>query len=312
MSDSLQVFTGTSNPRLASEICDYLQIPLGRAHVGCFANDEVQIRIEQNVRGADVFVVQSMSAPVDHHIMQMLIMIDALRRGSAERITAVIPYFAYAKQEKKTAPREPISAKLVANLRTVAGADRVLTVDLHSPAIEGFFDIPVDHLRAVPILVDHIRMLHLEHLVVVSPDSGGVARAADFRYRLGASLAIIAKNRPRPDSVEMIDMVGDVQDCSAVIVDDMISTGGTLFEAAEMLRSRGARHVYAVATHPILASRAAEGIRHGQLDGVVVTNTISVPEEKQSDRLTILSVAPLIGETIRRIHHNLSVSALFT
>lgn len=310
--DTLQVFSGTSNPELAKEICAYLQIPLGKAQITRFPNDEVKIRIEQNVRGADVFVVQSLSTPVDHHIMQMLIMIDAIRRGSAERITAVIPYFAYAKQEKKTAPREPISAKLVANLLTVAGADRILTVDLHSPAIEGFFDIPVDHLRAAPILVDHLRTLHLEHPVVVSPDSGGVARATDFRYRLGAAIAIIAKNRLRPDSVEMIDMVGDVRNCTAIIVDDMISTGGTLFEAADMLKSRGAEKVFAVATHAILANQAAPSIARGHLNGVVVTNTIAIPPEKHSSYLTVLSVAPLIGETIRRIHLNLSVSALFT
>lgn len=310
--DTLQVFSGTSNPDLASEICAYLQIPLGKAQITRFPNDEVKIRIEQNVRGADVFVIQSLSAPVDHHIMQMLIMIDALRRGSAERITAVIPYFAYAKQEKKTAPREPISAKLVANLLTVAGADRILTVDLHSPAIEGFFDIPVDHLRAAPILADHLRTLHIEHPVVVSPDSGGVARATDFRYRLGAAIAIIAKNRLRPDSVEMIDMVGDVRNCTAIIVDDMISTGGTLFEAADMLKSRGAEKVFAVASHAILANQAAPSIASGRLNGVVVTNTIAIPPEKHSPYLTVLSVAPLIGETIRRIHLNLSVSALFT
>ena len=312
MSHALQVFSGTSNPGLAREICDYLQLPPGAALLSRFPNDEVRLRIEQNVRGADVFVVQSMSEPVDHHIMQLLIMIDALRRGSAERITAVVPYFAYCKQEKKTAPREPISAKLVANLLTVAGADRVLTVDLHAPAIEGFFDIPVDHLRAAPILADHFRALNLQHLVVVSPDSGGVGRADDFRYRVGASLAIIAKQRRGPDDVEMIDMVGDVRDRTAVIVDDMISTGGTLIEAAELLRQRGARAVYAVATHPILAGAAAEKMRSGALDGALVTNTLAVPASKSNHVITVLSVAPLLAEAIRRIHNNVSVSALFT
>jgi ribose-phosphate pyrophosphokinase len=306
------VFSGTSNPTLAREICDYLQIPLGAATISRFPNDEARLRIEQNVRGADVFVVQSMSEPVDMHIMQLLIMIDALRRGSADRITAVVPYFAYARQEKKTAPREPISAKLVANLLTVAGADRVLTLDLHAAAIEGFFDIPVDHLRGAGILADYFRSLGLQNLVVVSPDAGGVARANDFRYRIDASLAIIAKQRLRPDAIEMIEMVGDVRGRTAVIVDDVISTGGTLFEAADILRQRGARAVYAVATHAILAGEAAARMRAGVLDRTVVTNTIAVPESKRSSALTVLSVAPLVGETIRRIHENMSVSALFT
>ena len=312
MSQSLQVFSGTSNLALAQEICDFLQIPLGAASIDRFPNDELRLRIEQNVRGADVFVVQSMSEPVDQHIMQLLIMIDALRRGSADRITAVVPYFAYAKQEKKTAPREPISAKLVANLLTVAGADRVLTMDLHAAAIEGFFDIPVDHLRGAAILADYVRSLGLQNLVVVSPDAGGVARANDFRYRIGASLAIIAKQRLRPDAVEVIEMVGDVRGRTAVIVDDMISTGGTLLEAADLLRQRGAAAVYMVATHAILAGNAAERMRSGILDRAIVTNTIAVPASKRGEALTVLSVAPLLGETIRRIHENMSVSALFT
>jgi ribose-phosphate pyrophosphokinase len=312
VSQSLQVFSGTSNLALAQEICDFLQIPLGAASIDRFPNDELRLRIEQNVRGADVFVVQSMSEPVDQHIMQLLIMIDALRRGSADRITAVVPYFAYAKQEKKTAPREPISAKLVANLLTVAGADRVLTMDLHAAAIEGFFDIPVDHLRGAAILADYVRSLGLQNLVVVSPDAGGVARANDFRYRIGASLAIIAKQRLRPDAVEVIEMVGDVRGRTAVIVDDMISTGGTLLEAADLLRQRGAAAVYMVATHAILAGNAAERMRSGILDRAIVTNTIAVPASKRGEALTVLSVAPLLGETIRRIHENMSVSALFT
>jgi len=312
VSQSLQVFSGTSNPVLAQEICDYLQVPLGAASIERFPNDELCLRIEQNVRGSDVFVVQSMSEPVDQHIMQLLIMIDALRRGSADRITAVVPYFAYAKQEKKTAPREPISAKLVANLLTVAGADRVLTVDLHAAAIEGFFDIPVDHLRGAAILADYVRSLGLQNIVVVSPDAGGVARANDFRYRIGASLAIIAKQRLRPDAVEVIEMVGDVRGRTAVIVDDMISTGGTLLEAAHLLRQRGAAAVYVVATHAILAGNAAERMRSGVLDSAIVTNTIAVPESKRGNALTVLSLAPLLGETIRRIHDNMSVSALFT
>jgi ribose-phosphate pyrophosphokinase len=253
-----------------------------------------------------------MSEPVDHHIMQLLIMIDALRRGSAERITAVVPYFAYARQEKKTAAREPVSAKLVANVLTVAGADRVLTLDLHAAAIEGFFDIPVDHLRAAGILADYFRSLHLQDLVVVAPDAGGVARANHFRSRFGAPLAIIAKQRFTPDAVETIEMVGDVRDRVAVIVDDMISTGSTLLEAAELLRQRGARAVYAVATHPVLAGDAARHMQEGALDQAVVTNTITVPDWKRNHTITVLSVAPLLAEAIRRIHNNVSVSALLT
>jgi ribose-phosphate pyrophosphokinase len=312
VSQALQVFSGTSNRALAQEICDFLQIPLGAASIDRFPNDELRLRIEQNVRGSDVFVVQSMSEPVDQHIMQLLIMIDALRRGSADRITAVVPYFAYAKQEKKTAPREPISAKLVANLLTVAGADRVLTVDLHAAAIEGFFDIPVDHLRGAALLADYVQSLGLQNLVVVSPDAGGVARANDFRYRIGASLAIIAKQRLRPDAVEVIEMVGDVRGRTAVIVDDMVSTGGTLLEAAHLVRERGAAAVYVVATHAILAGNAAERMRSGVLDRAILTNTIAVPPSKRGESLTVLSVAPLLGEAIRRIHENMSVSALFT
>jgi ribose-phosphate pyrophosphokinase len=312
VSQALQVFSGTSNRALAQEICDFLQIPLGAASIDRFPNDELRLRIEQNVRGSDVFVVQSMSEPVDQHIMQLLIMIDALRRGSADRITAVVPYFAYAKQEKKTAPREPISAKLVANLLTVAGADRVLTVDLHAAAIEGFFDIPVDHLRGAALLADYVQSLGLQNLVVVSPDAGGVARANDFRYRIGASLAIIAKQRLRPDAVEVIEMVGDVRGRTAVIVDDMVSTGGTLLEAAHLVRERGAAAVYVVATHAILAGNAAKRMRSGVLDRAILTNTIAVPPSKRGESLTVLSVAPLLGEAIRRIHENMSVSALFT
>lgn len=312
MESKLQVFSGSANPALAAEITDHLGIPLGRAFVGTFKDDETRIRIEDNVRGADVFVVQPTCRPVDHHIMELLLMIEALRRASAHRITAVIPYYGYSRQEKKSTGREPISGKLVANLITTAGAQRVLTMDLHTPAIEGFFDIPVDHLRSVNVLTSHCRQMHLEDVVVVSPDPGGVLRANDFRARIGASLAIIAKQRPQPDVAEMLEMVGEVRGKTAVIVDDIISTGGTLVEASNMLMERGARAVYAFGVHAPLAGQAAHLIAASAIRHVAVTNTIPVTEAQKGDKIEVLTVAPLLAEAIKRIHEDVSVSALFT
>jgi ribose-phosphate pyrophosphokinase len=259
-----------------------------------------------------VFVIQSLGNPVDHNVMELLIMIDALRRASAARITAVIPYYGYAKQEKKTAGREPITAKLVANLIATAGANRVLTMDLHAPAIEGFFDIPVDHLQAGPLLVDYFREKELKNLVVVSPDAGGVGRANKFRERIGAGLAIIAKQRPEPDVAEVVEMVGDVDGKTAIIVDDMISTGGTLVEAARTLCDRGAKCVYACATHGIFAGTPFGQIAESALQEIVVTNTIPLPAEAAAARIGVISVAALFAEAIMRIHKDLSLSALFT
>lgn len=310
--EQLQVFTGRANPCLAEEICRCLELPLGKAMVTTFRDGETRVRLEQNVRGSDVFVVQSTCAPVNHNLMELLVMIDAFRRASADRITAVIPYYGYAKQEKKTAGREPISAKLVANLIATAGASRVLGVDLHSPAIEGFFDIPVDHLRAEPILVRYFQRLGLTNAVVVSPDAGGVARANHFRDRIGASLAIIAKQRPQPDVAEVVEMVGDVRGKPAIIVDDMVSTGGTLMQAADMLMERGATSVFACATHGVLSEGAAERIVHSAVRELIVADTIPVPAEKRNSTIKVLSVAPLLAEAIRRIHNNVSVSALLT
>lgn len=312
MDSRLQVFAGNSNMALAEEIVSHLELPLGKALVTTFKNGETRVRLEENVRGSDVFVLQSTCSPVDHNLMELLIMIDAMRRASANRITAVVPYYGYAKQEKKTAGREPISAKLVANLIHTAGADRVLTVDLHAPAIEGFFDIPVDHLRASPLLASYFQGLGVENVVVVSPDAGGVGRANEFRERFGASLAIIAKQRPEPDVAEVLEMVGDVAGKTAIIIDDMISTGGTLVEAATVLVERGAREVYAAATHPILAANAPQLMRESKLKEVVVTNTIPVPPEMRDSKIKIITIAPLIAEAIMRIHKDLSLSALFT
>jgi len=306
-----KIFSGNSNLALANEICQNLNVPLGRALVGRFKNGETRVRIEENVRGSDVFLIQSICAPVNHHLMELLLMIDALRRASARRITAVMPYYGYAKQEKKTAGREPISAKLVSNLITTAGVHRVLTLDLHAAAIEGFFDIPVDHLRAAPILAERFKQMNPADMVVVSPDTGGVNRANDFRERLGASLAIIAKQRPQPDVSEILEMVGEVKDKTAVIVDDMISTGGTLIEAADLLMERGAKEVYACATHAILAGNSAELIRNSVVKKVVVTNTIPVSAEQCNEKIEVLTVAPLLAEAIQRIHKDLSLSTLF-
>ena len=312
MHRELQVFTGNANPGLAREITDALGIPLGRALVGRFRNGETRIRIEDNVRGADVFVVQPTCKPTDHNIIELLLMIDALKRASANRITAVIPYYGYAKQEKKTAGREPISAKLVANLITTAGANRVLAIDLHAPAIEGFFDIPVDHLRAGGVLAAHLRRMDLDNPVVVSPDAGGVLRANEFRERVGASLAIIAKQRPRPDVAEALEMVGDVRGKTAVLVDDLISTGGTAIEATRLILDRGAQDVYMFATHAAMTGEALELIQRSPLHRLVVTNTIPLPETARNDKIEVLTVAPLLAETIKRIHEHESVSALFT
>ncbi len=307
----MKIFSGNANRRLAEDICRELGVELGKALVGTFKNGETRVKIEEHVRGADVFVIQPTSAPSDHHVMELLIMIDALRRASADRITAVIPYYAYAKQEKKTSGREPISAKLVANLIVTAGADRVVAMDLHAPAIQGFFDIPVDNLTAIPILAQHLDDRVNGNVVVVSPDSGGVARAEAFRYRVGAGLAIIAKQRPEPDAVEVLEMVGDVEGKTAVIVDDMISTGGTLIEAADLLVARGARSVLAYAVHPVLADEAPRLIRNSSLQRVVVTNTVPIPAECWDDKIEVINIAWLIAQAIRRIHEGSSVSALF-
>lgn len=311
MDGRLQVFSGNAHPDLAHAIMAELDAPLGRAVVGTWRNEETRVKLEENVRGSDVFIIQSLSSPADHHLMELLFMIDAAKRASAARITAVIPYYAYAKQEKKTSGREPISAKLVANLITTAGADRVLTLDLHAPAIEGFFDIPVDHLRAVPLLAQRFRR-HGANIVAVSPDAGGVARADEFRARVGAPLAIISKRHPSADATEVLEMVGDVEGRTAVIIDDMISTGGTLTAAATMLKSRGASDVYCAATHGIFADDALARIAASPIGRVVVTDSIPLPKTGPHDIVEIVPVAPFLAEAIMRIHKDMSISALFT
>ena len=311
MDGRLQLFTGNAHRALAAAIAHELEVPLGNALVGEFKNGETRVKLDENVRGSDVFVIQPTCHPVNQHLMELLLMIDALRRASAARITAVIPYYGYAKQEKKTTGREPISAKLVANLITTAGANRVVAIDLHAPAIEGFFDIPVDHLRAIPMLARHVRRELTDSVVVVSPDAGGVGRAQDFRVRVGGSLAIIAKQHPTPDATETLEMVGDVEGRVAVIVDDMISTGGTLNEAANLLSQRGAAAIHVAAVHGIFAGDAFDQLKSSPIDRLFVTDTLPL-SAAGANRVEVITVAPLLAEAIMRIHKGLSVSTLFS
>jgi ribose-phosphate pyrophosphokinase len=311
--ENLVVFSGNSNPQLAAAIASYLEVPLGKALVKNFSNGETRVQIDENVRGAEVFVVQPTCGNVNDSLMELLILCDALSRSSAKSITALIPYYGYSRQEKKTTGREPITAKLVANLITVAGADRVITVDLHAAAIQGFFDIPVDNLVAMPIVVEYFRHKGIpkEDLVVVSPDAGGVSRARMFAERLGAGLAIIFKRRPRPDAVDMMDFVGDIEGKTALIVDDIISTGGTLLRGVDLLIEHGAKRVFAATTHGLFAGDAIEAIEASPIEEVIVTDTVPIPAAAQQGKITVLSVAPLLGEAIRRNYFHLSVSKLF-
>lgn len=307
----LKIFSGNANPELAREIGAYLGVPLGAAKVSRFSDGEISIAIDESVRGEDVFVIQPTCEPVNDNLMELLILIDALRRASAWRITAVVPYYGYARQERKTRARDPISAKLVANLITAAGADRVLTMDLHAAAIQGFFDIPVDHLTAVPILADYFNSKGFERAVVVSPDLGGVTRARNFAERIGAEIAIIDKRRPAPNVAEIMNLIGDVKNKTVIMIDDLIDTAGTICLGAKALLEHGARAVYACCTHPVLSGPARERLAAAPLEEVVVCNTIPVPENKEIEKLRRLSVAPLLGEAIIRIHKDLSVSKLF-
>ena len=306
------IFSGNANPALAHEICAYLGAKLGDATVASFSDGEIRVRIEQNVRGADVFVVQSSCEPVNDSLMELLIMIDALKRSSANRITAVIPYFGYARQDRKDEPRVPISAKLVADLISTAGTDRVLTMDLHAGQIQGFFNVPVDHLYALPVLLDYITKKKVSDLVIVSPDAGGVERARAFAKRLQANLAIIDKRREGPNQAHVMNIIGDVQGKSALLLDDMIDTAGTIVQGAQACEDKGARQVWAACTHAVLSGPALERLQQSCLTQVVVTNTIPLKGKDQiCTKLHQLSVAPLLGEAIRRIHEDESVSSLF-
>ncbi|MFV9511733.1 ribose-phosphate diphosphokinase [Tepidibacillus sp. LV47] len=308
---TLKVFTGNANPVLAQEIVNHIGIPMGDAEILRFSDGEIRVKLNESVRGADVFVIQPTSAPVNENLMELLIMVDALKRASAKSINVVIPYYGYARQDRKARARDPITAKLVANLIETAGAHRMISMDLHATQIQGFFDIPVDHLLGVPILADYFLKKNLKDVVVVSPDHGGVVRARKLAERLEAPIAIIDKRRPDANVVEVMNIVGNVEGKVAVLIDDIIDTAGTITLAANALKEAGAKEVYATCTHPVLSGPAIERILNSQIKELVVTNTIQLGKEKQIDKIKVLSVAPLIGEAIIRIHEKLSVSKLF-
>ncbi|GAV25574.1 ribose-phosphate pyrophosphokinase [Carboxydothermus islandicus] len=307
----LKIFSGNANPDLAREIASFLGVEVGDARVSRFSDGEIQVKINESVRGADVFIIQPTCTPVNENLMELLILIDAIRRASARRITAVLPYFGYARQDRKTRARDPITAKLVSNLITVSGARRVIAMDLHAGQIQGFFDIPVDHLVGVPILAKYFNEKGLENKVVVSPDLGGVTRARDLAERIGAPIAIIDKRRPEPNVAEIMNIIGDIEGKTVIMVDDIIDTAGTITQGAQALMERGAKEVYVCCTHPILSGPAVDRLANSPIKEVVVTNTIPLPPEKKLPKIKVLSVAPLMGEAIRRIHEDLSVSELF-
>jgi ribose-phosphate pyrophosphokinase len=308
----LKIFTGSAHPQLTKDIADFLGIPLGQARLRRFPDSEVSFQIDENIRGADVFIVQPTSTPVDQHLMEMLVMIDAFRRSSAARITAVIPYYGYARQDRKDKPRVPISAKLVANLLSAAGTNRVLTMDLHKAQIQGFFDIPVDHLFAAPVIVEYCTRLQAADLTIVSPDAGGAERARAYAKRLDAELAIVDKRRTEDGTAEVMNVIGDVNGRTCILQDDIIDTAGTIQKAADALKKAGAKRVAACAVHGVLSGPAIERIEKSPLDQLIVTNSIPLREDaQQCKKIVVLSVARLLGQAIRNIHEETSVSSLF-
>lgn len=312
MLKALTIFSGNANRELALSICRYVETPLGDAEVTRFADGEVYVEIKENVRGVNCFVVQSTCAPVNDNLMELLVMIDALKRASAGSIIAVMPYFGYARQDRKSKPRTPISARLVADLLTAAGVDRVVAIDLHAGQIQGFFNIPVDHLYGMPVLMDHLRSRFGSDTVIVSPDAGGVERARAYSKRLGASLAIIDKRRPAPNVSEVVNIIGDVKGRDAIIVDDMVDTGGTLTAAAQAIMNQGARSVFACTSHGVLSNPAIERIMASPLQELIITDTVPPRAEiRECPKIRILSVARLLGEAVKRIHHGDSISSLF-
>lgn len=306
-----KVFSLNSNRELAKEIADHIGTSLGKCSVNSFSDGEIQINIEESVRGCDVYVVQSTCSPVNHHIMELLIMIDALKRASARSINIVMPYYGYARQDRKARSREPITAKLVADILETAGAERVITLDLHAPQIQAFFDVPIDHLQGVPILTDYFKDKDLEDIIVVSPDHGGVTRARSMADRLKAPIGIIDKRRPKPNVAEVMNIIGDIEGKTAILIDDIIDTAGTITIAANALIESGAKEVYACCTHPVLSGPALKRIDESAIKELVITNTIPLPDEKRIDKITELSVASLIGDAIIRVHELKSVSKLF-
>jgi len=308
---TMKLFSGSANPALAQEIATQLGTELGGVKIANFSDGEIYVQIEDSVRGADVFLIQPICHPVNYHMMELCIMLDAFKRASARSITAVIPYYAYARQDRKAAGREAITAKLVADLITTAGATRVLAMDLHAPQIQGFFDILMDHLQAQPVLIDYIRSKNFEDLTIVSPDVGGVARARGFAKKLDAPLAIIDKRRPKHNTAEVLNVIGEIKGRTCVIIDDLADTAGTLTEVAKLLAREGAREIYAAVTHPVLSGPAIERLEAAPLREMVVANTIPLPPEKQISKIKVLSVASLLGEAILRIHEDESISTLF-
>ncbi len=308
--DPCRIFAGNASRPLAQAICDKLKVPLGDAEVSRFEDGEVSVRFNENIRGGDVFVIQATGAPSDN-LMELLVMLDAAKRASARRVTAVLPYFGYARQDRKDQPRAPITAKLVANLITVAGADRVLTMDLHSAQIQGFFDIPFDHLYAAPVLIDYFSRKKILDLVVVAPDVGGVKMARAYAKRLGAELALTDKRRPKPDAVEIMNIIGDVKGKNAVLFDDVVTTARTLCQAAETIRAAGSKDVYAGVTHGVFSPGAIERIEQSPIRELVITNSVHNTVALECKRVTELSVAGLLGEAVQRIHEERSLSSLF-
>ena len=310
--EKLKLFSGTSNRPLAQEMCDSLDIPIGKATIKRFSDSEIFFQVEENVRGADVFVVQSTCYPGNDNLMELLIMIDAMKRASADRITAVLPYYGYARQDRKVAPRTPITAKLVADLITTAGADRMLCMDLHAGQIQGFFNIPVDHLYATPVILDYIKKHFDDDIVIVSPDAGGVERARAFAKMLNCSLAIIDKRRTAPNVAEVMNIIGDVEGKIAILVDDMVDTAGTLAQGAKAVKDSGAKKVYACSTHPVLSGPAISRIEQSVMEELVVTNTIPLSKDGAAcSKIKVLSVASILAEAIKRIYVGDSVSSLF-
>ena len=311
----LKIFTGNANPQLAKEIADYLGLELGKGFVGKFNNGEVQVMIDESVRGKDVFVVQPTCQPANDTLMELLIMADALKRASANHITAVVPYYGYARQDRKTRGREPITAKLVADLMTTAGITRMVTMDLHAGQIQGFFDIPVDHLGSAAIIAKYLNQkkeeTDLGDIVVVSPDLGGVTRARDLADRINAPIAIIEKRRPRPGVAEVMNIIGDIKGKTCILIDDIVDTAGSLCGGANALKKMGAAKVFAACAHAVLTDPAVQRIQDSCISELIITNTIPLPEEKKIDKIKVLSVAPLLGEAIMRIFHDVSVSRLF-
>lgn len=309
--DECLIFSGNANPELTKKICGYLTMPMGSAQISRFNDGEIRIKIDDDVRGRDVFIVQPTCHPVNENIMELLILIDAIRRASARRITAVVPYYGYSRQDRKDRPRVPITAKLVANLITGAGANRVLTMDLHAGQIQGFFDIPLDNLFAINVFLDYFERLHLPNLVVVSPDVGGIKMARAYAKKFNSDLAVVDKRRINDREAEVMNIMGEVKGKNVCLIDDLVATAGTLVEAVAALKSAGAKKVYAAATHPVLSGPAIERIKSSELEELIVTDTIPIPHEKMISQIKVLSVAALLGQAIERIHNEQSISSLF-